>query len=102
MCWFCVSQSDDRKSYIQFWLWPGLSIQELDQNSERIEAALYNLTADPYERNDLSTKYPDVVGKLKERMQYCINSTVPPINKPSDPQARKVAENAGCWGPWQD
>ena len=26
MFWFCVSQSDDRKSHIQFWLWPGLSI----------------------------------------------------------------------------
>ena len=24
MFWFCVNQSDDRKSYIQFWLWPGL------------------------------------------------------------------------------
>ena len=38
----------------------------------------------------------------KERMQYYINSTVPPINKPSDPQARKAAEKTGCWGPWQD
>ena len=26
MFWFCVSQSDDRKSYIQFWLWSGLVI----------------------------------------------------------------------------
>ena len=25
MFWFSVSQSDDRKSYIQFWLWPGLT-----------------------------------------------------------------------------
>ena len=25
MFWFSVSQSDDRKSYIQFWLGPGLA-----------------------------------------------------------------------------
>ena len=25
MFWFSVSQSDDRKSYIQFGLWPGLT-----------------------------------------------------------------------------
>ena len=78
------------------------SIQELDQNSERFKVALYNLTADPYERNYLSIKYPDVVSKLKDRMQYYINSTVPPINKPSGLQARKAVEKTGFWGPWQD
>ena len=64
--------------------------------------ALYNLTADPNERNDLSSKYPDVVEKLKERMAYYVKSTITPLNQPPDPQARKAAEKNGCWGPWQD
>ena len=87
--------------YYYYYYFYFYSIQELDQSSERTEVALYNLTADPYERNDLSNKCPDVVSKLKERMQYYVNSTVPPINKPSDPQARKAAEKTGFWEPWQ-
>ena len=72
------------------------------QETERIEVALFNLAADPNEHDDLSSKYPDVVKKLKERMVYYLNSTVPPLNKPPDPQARVAAEKTGCWGPWQD
>ena len=67
---------------------------------DRIKVALYNLTADPNERNDLSSKYPDVVQKLKERMTYYVKSTVTPLNKPPDPEARKAAEKNDCWGPW--
>jgi len=76
----------------------------LDQvaKNHRIEVALYNLTADPNERNDLSSKYPDVVQKLKERMDYYVKSTVTPLNKPPDPEAREAAKRNKCWGPWQD
>jgi len=62
--------------------------------------ALYNLATDPNKRDDISNKYPDVVKKLKARMTYYLNSTVPPLNQP--PQAREAAEKTGCWGPWQD
>jgi len=65
-----------------------------------IEVVLYNLTADAHGYNDLSSKYPDVVQKLKERMAYYERSTVAPLNKPHDPEARKAAERNDCWGPW--
>ncbi|XP_078343238.1 arylsulfatase B-like isoform X2 [Oculina patagonica] len=77
-------------------------LSDQDAKPNIIKVALYNLTADPYERNDLSTKYPDVVQKLKERMAYYVKSTVTPLNQPPDPQARNTAEKNGCWGPWQD
>ncbi|KAL9988762.1 hypothetical protein ACROYT_G003245 [Oculina patagonica] len=87
-------KEDDRNSELK-------SILLLDQG-ERIEVALYNITADPNERNDLSSKYPDIVQKLKDRMAYYVKSTVTPLNQPPDPQARETAEMTGCWGPWQD
>lgn len=73
------------------------------QQSAPIQVALYNITADPNEHNDLSnsSKYLDVVAKLKKRMVYYVKSMVQPLNKPSDPQARVFAEKNGCWGPWQ-
>ncbi|KAJ7369371.1 hypothetical protein OS493_039564 [Desmophyllum pertusum] len=35
-----------------------------------IKVALYNITADPTERTDLSQKLPDVVDRLQERLQF--------------------------------
>jgi len=64
--------------------------------------ALYNLATDPNERDDISNKYKNIVKKLKERMEYYLNSAVPPLKQPPDPQAREAAEKTGCWGPWQD
>jgi len=74
----------------------------VEQNSTRLEVALFNLTTDPNERNDISSKYPDVVEKLKKRMEYYVQSTVPPLNEPRDPKAREAAMKNGCWGPWKD
>ncbi|XP_067057174.1 arylsulfatase B-like isoform X1 [Acropora muricata] len=65
-----------------------------------LEVALYNITADPEERNDLSQVLPDVVKKMKERMDYYINSSVPPLFKGTDPNALKIARKNGIWGPW--
>lgn len=76
--------------------------RNLERKSERIEVALYNVTTDPNERNDLSSKFPDIVKKLKERMEYYISSTVTPLNQPRDPQAREAAKRNCCWGPWKD
>ena len=50
----------------------------------------------------MSSKYPDVVQKLKERMEYYVKGTVTPLNKPPDPEAREAAKKNDCWGPWQD
>ncbi|KAK2567023.1 Arylsulfatase B [Acropora cervicornis] len=65
-----------------------------------LDVALYNITADPEERNDLSQVLPDVVKKMKERMDYYINSSVPPLFKGTDPDALKIARKNGIWGPW--
>ncbi|XP_078344679.1 arylsulfatase B-like isoform X2 [Oculina patagonica] len=76
------------------------SDQDLNDHST-IKVALYNITADPNEHVDLSTKLPDVVKKLQDRVQYYMKGMVPPLNKPSDPKAMKVAKERGYWGPWR-
>ena len=74
--------------------------QNLSDDS-RIKVALYNITADPTEHIDLSTKLPDVVKKLQDRVQYYMKGLVPPLNKPSDPKAMEVAKERGYWYPWR-
>ncbi|XP_067057176.1 arylsulfatase B-like [Acropora muricata] len=69
-------------------------------NGERLEVALFNITADPNERHDLSQELPDVVKKMIERMKYYEDSTVPPLFKGADPNALKEAQKNGIWGPW--
>jgi hypothetical protein len=64
--------------------------------------ALYNITADPTEHNDLSGKLPDIVQKMKERVQFYMRGLVPPIIKPNDPKAYEVAKKNGAWSPWED
>ncbi|XP_078357482.1 arylsulfatase B-like [Oculina patagonica] len=66
-----------------------------------LEVALYNITADPTEQKDLSTKLPDVVKKLQDRVQSYIKGLVPPLNKPSDHRAKVVARHRGYWSPWK-
>ena len=72
--------------------------QQLSQN--RIKLALYNITADPTEREDLSKKFPDIVEKLQERMQYYRSSAVASLSKPLSPKALETAMKNGVWGPW--
>ena len=64
--------------------------------------ALYNITADPTEHEDLSEKLPEVVKVLQERVQYYMKGAVPPLNKPPDPKAFIKAKLEGVWTPWQD
>ena len=64
--------------------------------------ALYNITADPTEHEDLSEKLPEVVKALQERVQYYMKGAVPPLNKAGDPRAFIKAKLEGVWTPWQD
>ena len=66
-----------------------------------IEVALYNVTADPTEHNDLSETLPDVVQKLQDRLEFYKRSAVLPLNKPADSQAWDVARKNGIWTPWR-
>jgi len=66
------------------------------------KVALYNITADPTEHEDLSEKLPEVVKALQERVQYYMKGAVPPLNKTPDPKAFLKAKSEGVWTPWQD
>ncbi|CAH3175540.1 unnamed protein product [Porites lobata] len=65
-----------------------------------VDVALYNITADPYEKYDLSKKFPDMVEKFQDRVQSYMSGALPPANKPGDPKARQVAKENGAWTPW--
>ncbi|XP_068732455.1 arylsulfatase B-like [Montipora capricornis] len=65
-----------------------------------VDLALYNITADPYETNDLSTKFPDIVKKFQDRLEFYMKGMKPPANKPTDPEARRTARRNGAWSPW--
>jgi len=67
----------------------------------KIKVALYNITADPAERVDLSKKLPNVVRKLRDRVRYYKKGVVPPEKKRGNPKARRIARVTGYWGPWR-
>ena len=68
----------------------------------KIKVALYNITADPNERQDLSRKFPDMVETLRKRVRYYNKSEMPSRKKRHDPKAMKLARKNGFWGPWID
>ena len=67
-----------------------------------LDVALYNITADPTEHEDLSEKLPDVVKALQARVQYYTKGAVPSLYRPSDPKAFIKAALEGVWTPWED
>ncbi|KAG8454044.1 hypothetical protein GDO86_000615 [Hymenochirus boettgeri] len=60
---------------------------------------LFNITADPYERIDLSGRYPDVVKQLLRRLAQFNKTAVPVRYPPRDPRSNPKL-NGGVWGPW--
>ncbi|CAH2300714.1 arylsulfatase J [Pelobates cultripes] len=60
---------------------------------------LFNITADPYERFDLSDKYPDIVKQLLRRLAQYNKTAVPVRYPPKDPRSNPKL-NGGVWGPW--
>ncbi|KAL2077265.1 hypothetical protein ACEWY4_026769 [Coilia grayii] len=60
---------------------------------------LFNVTADPYERHDVSEQRPDVVRLLLARLAYYNRTAVPIRYPPEDPRAQPQ-NNGGAWGPW--
>ncbi|XP_077332934.1 arylsulfatase J [Lithobates pipiens] len=60
---------------------------------------LFNITADPYERVDLSKKYPEVVKQLLRKLAQFNKSAVPVRYPPKDPRSNPKL-NGGVWGPW--
>ncbi|XP_044080093.1 arylsulfatase J isoform X2 [Neovison vison] len=60
---------------------------------------LFNITADPYERVDLSHRYPGIVKQLLRRLSQFNKTAVPVRYPPKDPRSNPRL-NGGVWGPW--
>lgn len=60
---------------------------------------LFNITADPYERVDLSSRYPGIVKQLLRRLSQFNKTAVPVRYPPKDPRSNPRL-NGGVWGPW--
>nr|XP_020468070.1 arylsulfatase I-like [Monopterus albus] len=62
---------------------------------------LFNITGDPYERQNLADHRPDVVQQLLARLAYYNQTAVPVYFPPDDPQANP-SRHGGAWVPWVD
>lgn len=62
---------------------------------------LFNITADPNERNDVSASFPDVVSKLKQMIEVYNATHVEQLRPPFDPQS-DPKNFGGVWTPWLD
>ncbi|AWP00594.1 putative arylsulfatase J [Scophthalmus maximus] len=60
---------------------------------------LFNITADPYERVDLSLRYPHIVKKMLMRLAH-YNKTAVPVRYPAKDLRSNPQYNGGVWGPW--
>ncbi|KAK7097264.1 arylsulfatase J-like [Littorina saxatilis] len=61
---------------------------------------LFNITADPEERHDLSDTRQDIVKQLLQKLTG-YNATAEPPRYPPDDPACDPRKHGGVWGPWQ-
>jgi len=68
---------------------------------KNMTAALFNLTNDPWERQDLSADFPDLVSSLTARLAVWGKSAMVPYwaTSPVDPLSNPSLRN-GTWTPW--
>lgn len=62
---------------------------------------LFDIVADPCERNNLADSLPVVVEFLRKRIEAYAAIAVPPLNAPKDPAGFPELHN-GTWAPWLD
>ncbi|KAJ4943141.1 hypothetical protein JOQ06_005646, partial [Pogonophryne albipinna] len=60
---------------------------------------LFNITADPCERQDLAAQRPDIVQQLMARLAFHNQTAVPVYFPPDDPRANP-SRHSGAWVPW--
>ncbi|OCT86357.1 arylsulfatase I [Xenopus laevis] len=60
---------------------------------------LFNITADPFERHELSSSKPEVVKELLVRLAH-YNRTAIPVRYPAEDPRGNPELNGGAWGPW--
>eukprot|EP00057_Strongylocentrotus_purpuratus_P032679 XP_788463.2 PREDICTED: arylsulfatase B isoform X2 [Strongylocentrotus purpuratus] len=61
---------------------------------------LFNITADPCEKNDLSYQHPEVVTELVGRLEAYYKTSVP-VRFPNQTVKADPALHHGVWGPWE-
>lgn len=79
-----------------------LTLLSQDQKTNIVELALFNVTADPTERHDLSRSHPDIVRRLMARIHVHRKTAVPPGIVPEDIMALVEAMRNKAWVPWRD
>ena len=57
--------------------------QELDTGDEPVEAQLFDLWSDPYERFDVAARHPEIVERLRERMEAFARETDAALLEPA-------------------
>ncbi|CAL9689565.1 unnamed protein product [Knipowitschia caucasica] len=62
---------------------------------------LFNVSADPYERWDVSERRPDVVETLLRRLVH-YNSSAVPVRFPPDDSRADPRRRRGAWEPWEE
>ena len=67
-----------------------------------IRVALYNITADPYESQDLKSTYPALIRTLRRRVTFYKTGEVPSGKVDADPEAKTLALENGYYAPWID
>ncbi|XP_060791274.1 arylsulfatase I [Neoarius graeffei] len=77
--------------------WWNLERGNVDKEKKSIW--LFNITADPCERNDLAENRPEVVKKLLQRLAF-YNSTATAVRYPPDDPRADPQNNGGAWRPW--
>ncbi|XP_050408585.1 arylsulfatase J [Patella vulgata] len=66
------------------------------KSSNKIQ--LFNISSDPTEHFDISKQYPDIVAKLKARLDFYTASAVPPFHSTPDPKSNPKYFD-GNWSP---
>ncbi|XP_065177889.1 arylsulfatase J-like isoform X2 [Sycon ciliatum] len=71
------------------------------QGDDAEKLYLFNITADPYERNEVSASFPAVVSKLSARLKALQGQTVPcRYPDPDDNANPNLPGRNGVWEPW--
>lgn len=62
---------------------------------------LFNMTSDPYEKENVAEFYPEVIAQLKERIEFYNSTHIQQMSPPFDPKS-DPKHFGGVWTPWMN